>query len=111
MSSVTLGVISFPSRTMNRFSALPSDTWPSMVSTIASSYPLSTASLLEKALLAYPPTILARAGSAWSLLRRQETTCAVMPRSMAMYSPNGTAKMSSLCSRLCSRTPIASVDL
>ena len=50
MLSVTGGVISTPCLTMNRFSALPSLTWPSGVSTIASSKPLSWASLLASAL-------------------------------------------------------------
>ena len=42
---------STPLRSMNRFSALPSETWPSAVSMIASSKPLSSASVLAKALL------------------------------------------------------------
>ena len=37
MLSLPGGVIRIPSRTMNRFSALPSLTWPSWVSMIASS--------------------------------------------------------------------------
>ena len=49
MFSVTGGVMSLPWRTMNRFSALPSETWPFRLRTMASSKPLSMASVLEKA--------------------------------------------------------------
>ena len=49
MFSVTDGVISTPSRTMNTFSALPSEIWPSLVSTSASSNPANRASDLMNA--------------------------------------------------------------
>ena len=49
MSSVTGGVMTSPSLTMNRFSAEPSETWPSTASTMASSKPDSSASFLASA--------------------------------------------------------------
>ena len=49
-SSLTGGVSATPSRTTNRFAADASLTWPSAVSTIASSKPLSSASDFWKAM-------------------------------------------------------------
>ena len=93
---------------MNRFSALPSLTWPSAVRTIASSKPFSCASLLASAPFTYAPVILPRAGMALSSVRRQVLTWARMPPSVSMYWPNGTPKMVMSASRLWSRTPIVS---
>jgi hypothetical protein len=84
MSSVTAGVMRTPSRTMKRFSAEPSDAWPSAVRTSASSKPFSIASLFANAEFTYAPTILLRAGSASSWTRRHETVPTRMPVSTSM---------------------------
>jgi len=76
--------MSVPLRTMNRFSALPSDTCPSFVSTIASSKPASWASVFASAAFTYEPVILLRAGIALSSTRRQLDTPQLMPRSTSM---------------------------
>ncbi len=47
--SVTGGVIAAPFLTRKKFSAEPSATWPSWLSTIASSKPARCASVLAKA--------------------------------------------------------------
>ena len=93
MSSDTAGVISTPSRMMNRFSAEPSDAWPSCVRTSASSNPLSIASVFAKAGFTYEPTTLARDGMEVSPVRRQDTVPILTPESTSMYAPNGSVTM------------------
>jgi hypothetical protein len=88
LCSVEGGEISWPSRTTNTCSALPSLTIPASVSKMASSNPLSNASRRASALFKYPPVGFAREGIALSDVRRQEDTQTSID-SLSMYRLRG----------------------
>src|SRR5690606_29126991 len=92
MSSVTGRVINSPLRMIKRFSALPSETWPSSVKKMLSSYPSRSASDLANAALTYAPLTLARIGIALSLICRHDVTFTRRPFSRSKYGPMGTEK-------------------
>src|SRR5659263_742373 len=79
MSSETNGVRTVPLRTRKTFSPLPSETNPSLVSSIASSYPSWTASTFARTLFTYAPANLPVGGRALSDTRAQELTHTLRP--------------------------------
>ena len=84
MFAVVGVVMSIPSFTMKMFMAAPSATCPSLLSTIASSKPLSRASVAASAELTYEPQILPRGGIELSSTRRHDEMQTASARSVAM---------------------------
>ena len=91
-----------PSRTINRFSPLPSETVPSWLSSIASSYPAKTASVLARMLVVYRPESLTPVGIEESIGRRHDEVWHFSGRLLSIYEPNGTTTSMKSSSTSCS---------
>src|SRR5664280_1738253 len=93
------GLMSRPSRTMNRFSPVHSLTRPSGPSMIASSYPAKIASDLARLEFTYPPLVLLAVGMAFGLWRCHDEIFIRTPfsrPSSPRYAPQGQAAIATL---------------